>query len=387
MPPPTSLLDRAQLHRDSVRQQIARALSGVDDGELHLEYSQTEWLTFDNGRLEEASYDIRQGVSLRAAIAVGCAHSSDLSLAALIRAADAVSAMRGGYSGTFAAPPARTNVRLYGDGNPLDGPAFETKVKLLAEIDACVRAKEPLCSRRRYFSARLGRWSKFRGPMVRAIATFAPCGGRYFRGRPARVIARRAAPEAMAAAKATLVAVEGHRWAIEDSFEAAKNEFGLDHNESRSWHGWHRHVSLAMLAFAMMAAIRHRANPPPPKKRNGAHQQNPKHNHAATDPLVNAGNPSHCHQTRSKAHSTGPHHRMVLLAQSPPGCRSTSSLQIKKTTVMLAATGQCTGQISDCPIENNLRFFPSKVPKRPSQLSRSGCRAQNPRAVVSWAAT
>jgi SRSO17 transposase len=64
----------------------------------------------------------------------------------------------------------------------------------------------------------------------------------------------------------TLVGVEGHRWAIEDSFETAKNEFGLDHNESRSWHGWHRHVSMAMLAFAMMAAIRHRANPPQPKK-------------------------------------------------------------------------------------------------------------------------
>jgi SRSO17 transposase len=64
----------------------------------------------------------------------------------------------------------------------------------------------------------------------------------------------------------TLVAVEGRRWAIEDSFETAKNEFGLDHNESRSWHGWHRHVSLVMLAFAMMAVIRHRANPPPPKK-------------------------------------------------------------------------------------------------------------------------
>src|SRR5450432_3855764 len=64
----------------------------------------------------------------------------------------------------------------------------------------------------------------------------------------------------------TLVAVEGHRWAIEDSFETAKNEFGLDHNESRSWHGWHRHVSMVMLAFAMMAVIRHHANPPQPKK-------------------------------------------------------------------------------------------------------------------------
>jgi SRSO17 transposase len=63
-----------------------------------------------------------------------------------------------------------------------------------------------------------------------------------------------------------LVLVEGHRWAIEDSFETAKNELGLDHNETRSWHGWHRHVSLVMLAFAMMAAIRHRTNISTPKK-------------------------------------------------------------------------------------------------------------------------
>jgi len=66
----------------------------------------------------------------------------------------------------------------------------------------------------------------------------------------------------------TLVAVEGRRWAIEDGFETAKNELGLDHNETRSWHGWHRHVSLVMLAFAMLAAIRQKANTPaPPKSR------------------------------------------------------------------------------------------------------------------------
>ena len=64
----------------------------------------------------------------------------------------------------------------------------------------------------------------------------------------------------------TLVAVEGHRWAIEDAFETAKTELGLDHNETRSWHGWHRHVSLVMLAFAMLAVIRHRANAAAPPK-------------------------------------------------------------------------------------------------------------------------
>src|SRR5690242_17474744 len=147
MPDPatTSLLDRASLDRDQVRHQIARGLSGADDGELFLEYSQTEALMFDNGRLKQATYDTSQGFGLRAVKddAVGYAHSSDVSLPALIRAADAVSAVRGGYSGSFAAPPPRTNVRLYSDDNPLDAPGFEAKVKLLAEIDAYLRDKDP----------------------------------------------------------------------------------------------------------------------------------------------------------------------------------------------------------------------------------------------------
>jgi SRSO17 transposase len=66
----------------------------------------------------------------------------------------------------------------------------------------------------------------------------------------------------------TLVAVEGHRWAIEDAFETAKTELGLTHNETRSWQGWHRHVSLVMLALAMMMVMRQRANRlnSPPKR-------------------------------------------------------------------------------------------------------------------------
>jgi SRSO17 transposase len=64
----------------------------------------------------------------------------------------------------------------------------------------------------------------------------------------------------------TLVKVEGTRWRIEEGFETAKNELGLDHNETRSWHGWHRHVSLVMLAYAMMTTVRHEANMITPKK-------------------------------------------------------------------------------------------------------------------------
>jgi len=58
----------------------------------------------------------------------------------------------------------------------------------------------------------------------------------------------------------TLVRVEGQRWSIEDAFETAKTELGRDHNETRSWHGWHRHVSLVMLAFVLLAAVRHKAD-------------------------------------------------------------------------------------------------------------------------------
>jgi len=56
-----------------------------------------------------------------------------------------------------------------------------------------------------------------------------------------------------------LVRVAGTRWTIEACFEAAKGEVGLDQYEVRSWTGWHRHITLAMLAHAYLAAIRRAA--------------------------------------------------------------------------------------------------------------------------------
>lgn len=77
-PATTSLLDRANLDRDQVRNEIARGLEGADDGELFLEYSQSEALVFDNSRLKQATYDTAQGFGLRAVKddAVGYAHAS-----------------------------------------------------------------------------------------------------------------------------------------------------------------------------------------------------------------------------------------------------------------------------------------------------------------------
>jgi TldD protein len=140
----SSLLDRAGLDRSSVTKLIGRGLEGADDGELFLEYRQAEALVFDNGRLKQATYDTAQGFGLRAVKgeAVGYAHASDVSEEAIARAVEAVRAVQGGYSGSYSQAPARTNVRLYGDENPLGAPSFETKVKLLEEIDAFARAKD-----------------------------------------------------------------------------------------------------------------------------------------------------------------------------------------------------------------------------------------------------
>jgi TldD protein len=145
MSSPNSLIDRAGLDRARLSGILGRGLEGADDGELYLEYRQSEVMVFDNGRLKQATYDTAQGFGLRAVKeeAVGYADASEISEEAIARAADSVRAVKGGYSGRIAEGPARSNARLYGDDNPLASLSFEAKVKLLQDIDAYARAKDP----------------------------------------------------------------------------------------------------------------------------------------------------------------------------------------------------------------------------------------------------
>jgi len=76
------------------------------------------------------------------------------------------------------------------------------------------------------------------------------------------------APETTALA--TVVQVVGRRWTIEQCFEEAKGEVGLDQYEVRSWTGWYRHITLAMWAYALLTVLRavHLPVAPPLKKNN-----------------------------------------------------------------------------------------------------------------------
>jgi len=150
-------LDRARLER-----LVGEALQGADDGELFLEYVQSEGLSWDDGKLKSASFDTSQGFGLRAVAGetTGYSHASTLSEDAVKRAVETVGAVRAGHGGSLAEPPQGTNRQLYTDANPLSAVPFETKVKVLAEIDAYARAKDP---RVRQVSASIsGNWQAVR---------------------------------------------------------------------------------------------------------------------------------------------------------------------------------------------------------------------------------
>jgi len=135
---------RTGMDRSKVQSQVDEALKDADDGELYLEFCQSESFSFDDGRLKAANFDTTQGFGLRAVAgeATGYAHANEMSEAAIARAAGTVRAVAKGHSGVAAAAPARTNVKLYPDLDPLETAAFEQKVKLLGEMDAYARAKD-----------------------------------------------------------------------------------------------------------------------------------------------------------------------------------------------------------------------------------------------------
>src|SRR5690242_3674616 len=135
----------AALDRAAAEATVDQALAHSDDGELYLEYRESEQINLDDGRIRSAGFDTTLGFGLRAVAdeATGYAHAGELSEPALRRAAESVAAVAAGHSGVAAEPPRATNARLYSDANPLAAAEFPSRTALLAEIDAYARNKDP----------------------------------------------------------------------------------------------------------------------------------------------------------------------------------------------------------------------------------------------------
>ncbi|MBC56132.1 MAG: metalloprotease TldD [Confluentimicrobium sp.] len=124
---------------------LRAATDGADDGELFLERRRSEALVFDDGRIKTASYDASEGFGLRAVRGetAGYAHSTEISEAALKRAAETARLAVGDGGGVLAPAPQHTNRRLYSDADPMEDAEFPVKIETLREIDAFARAMDP----------------------------------------------------------------------------------------------------------------------------------------------------------------------------------------------------------------------------------------------------
>ncbi len=129
------------LPMDEALSVLRTATDGADDGEIFAERSRSEALVFDDGRLRTASFDATEGFGLRAVRGetTGYAHSTEMSVAALRRAAETARLAVGAGGGVVADAPPATNRRLYTDADPIGATAFPVKIETLREIDAFAR--------------------------------------------------------------------------------------------------------------------------------------------------------------------------------------------------------------------------------------------------------
>jgi len=125
---------------------VDEALMGMDDGELYLEHSLSESLSWDDGKLKSSAFNTSQGFGLRSVLGESSAyaHSTELSESAIKRAVETVRGVRGeAFQGAVTTVPHGVNRQLYTNENPLEQMAFAKKIELLQGIDAYVRARDP----------------------------------------------------------------------------------------------------------------------------------------------------------------------------------------------------------------------------------------------------
>ena len=138
------LFEESDLTLEKATQAVSNGLLKADDGELYCELKHAEALSFDDGRIRNASYDITKGFGFRsvAGESVGYAHSSDITKKSLDRLIEASGITQKGYNGHYAASPSRTNQHYYKAESPIERQSLEEKISFLQQVDAYIRQKE-----------------------------------------------------------------------------------------------------------------------------------------------------------------------------------------------------------------------------------------------------
>ena len=124
-----SLIEQFDIEKSEIESMLKDSVGKAEDGEMFLEYRESEAFVFDNGKLKTGTFDNTNGFGIRAVSGdvAAYAHSGDMSKGGLQRACNAVRSIRTGSGGKFSDAPQGTNRKLYGEENPVLAPSFEEK--------------------------------------------------------------------------------------------------------------------------------------------------------------------------------------------------------------------------------------------------------------------
>ena len=135
----------SDLNDSKIDKIVSDSLLNADDGELYLEFCESESFVYDDQRLKSASFDVSKGFGLRAISneSTGYAHSSDIDESSLKKASNTVNFVTKGNKGSFNSSFNRTNKKLYHEVNPINSSLFAEKVETLKKIDEYARKQNP----------------------------------------------------------------------------------------------------------------------------------------------------------------------------------------------------------------------------------------------------
>ena len=135
----------SDLNDSKIDKIVSDSLLNADDGELYLEFCESESFVYDDQRLKSASFDVSKGFGLRAISneSTGYAHSSDIDESSLKKASNTVNFVTKDNTGSFNSNFNRTNKKLYHDVNPINSSLFSEKVETLKKIDEYARKQNP----------------------------------------------------------------------------------------------------------------------------------------------------------------------------------------------------------------------------------------------------
>ncbi len=135
----------SDLNDSKIDKIVSDSLLNADDGELYLEFCESESFVYDDQRLKSASFDVSKGFGLRAisSESTGYAHSSDIDESSLKKASNTVNFVTKGNTGSFNSNFNRTNKKLYHDVNPINSSLFAEKIETLKKIDEYARKQNP----------------------------------------------------------------------------------------------------------------------------------------------------------------------------------------------------------------------------------------------------